>query len=361
LLVSSPAGAEPPGKPLPAQPGDFALKVEPGLALPLTAPQSELFDAGVSETLKVLWTLNPYLDLGPSVTYLALPHETDADEFGTAVTLGASARFKRPHHAPDNDDFYAISPWVDADALYVRTGGLDRPGFALAAGLSVPVGDARSFWVGPFVRYLHILQGQRSGFDSADAKILSIGISLEVGSGVEREREPVAVTEVVRTVEKVTIVCPDRDEDGIPDSVDACPDTAGVVESRGCRAYQKVVVKKDKLELKDKLYFAWNQATLDEESFPTLDEVVQALQDNQSFRVEIEGHASSEGAYDHNQELSEQRAEAVLDYLAAHGVAKERLGSRGFSSSIPIDTNNTPSGRENNRRVEFVVHFAILE
>jgi OOP family OmpA-OmpF porin len=91
-----------------------------------------------------------------------------------------------------------------------------------------------------------------------------------------------------------------------------------------------------------------------------LDEVVQALKDNTSFRVEVEGHTSSEGTDDHNQTLSEQRAQAVLDYLAAHGIAKDRLGSKGFSSSVPVDTNATSAGRENNRRVEFVVYFNIV-
>jgi outer membrane protein OmpA-like peptidoglycan-associated protein len=54
------------------------------------------------------------------------------------------------------------------------------------------------------------------------------------------------------------------------------------------------------------------------------------------------------------------RASAVLGYLADHGVAKDRLASKGFSSSVPIDTNATSAGRENNRRVEFVVNFIIL-
>jgi OOP family OmpA-OmpF porin len=91
-----------------------------------------------------------------------------------------------------------------------------------------------------------------------------------------------------------------------------------------------------------------------------LDEVVRALNDNKGFRVQVEGHSDSSGADDHNQTLSEKRAEAVLDYLAAHGVAKDRLASKGFSSSVPLDTNTTAAGGENNRRVEFVVNFMIL-
>jgi OmpA-OmpF porin, OOP family len=115
------------------------------------------------------------------------------------------------------------------------------------------------------------------------------------------------------------------------------------------------------LELKDKIQFAWNKALIDPVSYPALDETAQALQDNKGFRVAIQGHASSEGADDHNQSLSNDRAEAVLEYLAHRGVARNRLVSKGFSSSQPIQSNATESGREANRRVEFVVHFIILK
>jgi outer membrane protein OmpA-like peptidoglycan-associated protein len=343
-------------KPLPARIGDFALKVEPGVALPLTNPQSRLFKTGGGETIKALWVVNEYMDIGPSATFLALPSETSGTEAGTAWTFGGSLRFRRPRNAPQT--YLAISPWVDVDVHYVRTGGLNRPGFAAAAGVSVPIGKARVFWIGPFARYFQIMQREQRNFDNNDAKILSLGVSLEVGLGVERERA-VAAAEI-RTANTEPPSCPDRDQDGVPDNVDHCPDVAGPMDNWGCPAYKKVVVRRDKLELKEKLYFAWNQTALQEVSFPVMDEVVQALNDNKGFRVQVEGHASSEGGDDHNQTLSEQRAKAVLDYLVTHGIDKERLASKGFGSSVPLDTNETIAGRENNRRVEFVVYFTIL-
>jgi outer membrane protein OmpA-like peptidoglycan-associated protein len=297
------------------------------------------------------------VDLGPSATFLALPTDPSGGEAGTAWAFGGSARIRRARNAAQT--FMAISPWADADVMYVRTGGLNRAGLAAAAGVSVPIGRARVFWVGPFVRYFQILQTERSGFDNNDAKILSIGASLEVGLGAERERAVVAAA-AVRTVNTETVVCPDRDQDGVPDNVDRCPDLAGPMDNWGCPAYKKLVVQRDKLELKEKLYFAWDQALIQEVSYPVLDEVVQALNDNKGFRVQVEGHASSEGGDDHNQALSEKRAEAVLDYLTAHGIDKGRLFSKGFGSSVPLDTNATSAGRESNRRVEFVVHFTIL-
>jgi outer membrane protein OmpA-like peptidoglycan-associated protein len=354
------AEAEPMGhNPRPAQVGDFSLKVEPGVALPLTDPQAQLFKVGGAQTVKALWMINRYLDVGPSVGFMTLPNE-DQGDFGTAWTFGGGGRLRRPHDIPASNAFTASSPWLDADALYVRTGKLNRAGFTVAAGWAVPVDQSRIFWVGPFVRYMHIIQAPtRSGFDNHDAKILSIGVSLEVGAGIQREREVFAATEV-RTTNTETFVCPDRDNDGIPDKVDHCPDVAGPMDNWGCPPYKKLIIKRDKLELKEKIYFAWDQAVLQSVSFAVLDEVVQALKDNKGFRVQVEGHTSSEGSDDHNQTLSEKRAGAVLDYLEAQGIAKDRLSSTGFASSVPIDTNDTIAGRENNRRVEFVVHFIIL-
>src|SRR4029079_14074946 len=172
-------------------------------------------------------------------------------------------------------------------------------------------------------------------------------------------REPRRVAEV-RTVEKETFVCLDRDKDAVSDDVDRCPDVAGPAANGGCPAYEKVVIKQDRLELKEQLYFAWNQTTLQDGSLPVLDDVVQALKDNKGFRVQVEGHASSDGADDHNQTLSEKRADAVVDYLVAHGIGRDRLVSKGSAASVPADTNATSAGRENNRRVEFVVQFTIL-
>jgi outer membrane protein OmpA-like peptidoglycan-associated protein len=345
---------------LPVHAGRFSLKIETGVAIPLTRPQSQIFSVGGSQSIKGLFALTPYLDLGPSATFVGLPAEQSENKGGTAWAFGGSLQLKRPHHAAGNA-FQAISPWVDVDLMYVRTDQLNRAGLAAAVGVSVPLGAARVFWLGPFVRFFEIINAARSGFNDNDARILSVGLSLEVSAPLERPYESLPSSEPqVRTVEK-EVPCPDRDGDKIPDNIDRCPEVVGPMDNWGCRQYEKLVVKPDKLELKEKLYFAWDQNTLQPVSFPVLDEVVQALQENKNFRVQVEGHTSSDGTDEHNQRLSEQRAQAVLDYLVTHGVAKERLVSKGFASSVPLDTNTTVAGRESNRRVEFVVNFNIVE
>jgi OmpA-OmpF porin, OOP family len=170
-----------------------------------------------------------------------------------------------------------------------------------------------------------------------------------------------AVEPAAMPVPPLPAPAPDRDGDGVSDAADNCPDVAGPVENSGCPAYQKIVVQPDKLELKEKIAFARDSALLGETSRPVLDEVAQALKDNPSFRVQVDGHASSEGGDAHNQVLSEDRASAVVDYLVGRGVARNRLSSKGFSSSVPAATNDTAAGRVTNRRVEFVVDFIIVK
>lgn len=302
----------------------FALRLEPGLAVALTAPQSQATDGGYGHAVKIFLGLTPYLEVGPSAAVTSLPAQTSTRDAETTWAVGAGARLMRPHDAAGRG-FATMSPWFDADLLYVRTGDLNRPAFAAAAGVTVPIDERRIFWLGPFVRYSQIVQGERTDFDSRDAKVLSVGVSLEIGSGVERRRRLVATRDA--SVGEVAI------------------------------PLAPMAVPTERFEVTNKIAFQWNSAELDDSSYPALDEIVHMLQARPGFRAEIAGHASSDGDESHNQALSEQRATNVLDYLVAHGVARERLVSRGFSSSVPVNTNRTLAERVTNRRVEFAIRL----
>jgi outer membrane protein OmpA-like peptidoglycan-associated protein len=357
---------------------DWGLKLEPGMAAAAAEPQSRLFGPGFGGSIKGLIGIGRYLDAQAGITYIGLPSRAGApsNDIGGAWGFGAGMRLKRPH-----DLKRGYSPWLDGDLMYVRTGELDRFGFSIGAGLSAALDEDRRFWLGPFVRYVEIVQGNRIGANNTDASIFIVGASLEFGSPHRRPAPPcdacapavVSVTDrdgdgVVDGVDKcpdqpgpkATYGCPDRDGDGLADVADVCPDAAGPIDNQGCPVYQRVVVKPDKLELKEKILFSWDKALIEPQSYPLLDEVVQALKDNKSFRVRIEGHTDSSGGETHNQTLSEERARAVLDYLARHGIAADRLAYKGFSSSQPLDRNDTEAGREANRRVEFVVELVIV-
>jgi len=90
------------------------------------------------------------------------------------------------------------------------------------------------------------------------------------------------------------------------------------------------------------------------ESLPTLKAILAVLNDNPGVNFVIEGHTDNQGNRAINQPLSEKRAAAVRAWLVDKGVATSRLKAAGFGDSRPIDSNATPEGRANNRRVEFV-------
>ena len=72
----------------------------------------------------------------------------------------------------------------------------------------------------------------------------------------------------------------------------------------------------------------------------------------------VEGHTDSHGSKVLNLELSQRRAQAVRDYLAAQGIAPERIKAEGLGFTRPVANNKTAEGRANNRRVEIVVQPA---
>lgn len=150
---------------------------------------------------------------------------------------------------------------------------------------------------------------------------------------------------------------PDADHDGVPDASDNCPAVAGPADNQGCPKEQKqlVVITNDKLEILEKVYFATRDASVLAKSFPLLDQVASVLQTHPELKkVQIEGHTDNVGDADANLKLSQRRAEAVFKYLSKK-VDPARLEPIGYGRTRPADTNDTPAGREKNRRVEFKI------
>ncbi|OJY24659.1 MAG: hypothetical protein BGO98_18630 [Myxococcales bacterium 68-20] len=110
------------------------------------------------------------------------------------------------------------------------------------------------------------------------------------------------------------------------------------------------------IEIDEKVQFATNSDAILPASDPLLDDIVDAFKENpQIKKVEIQGHASSEGDANRNKTLSNLRAKAVMAALAAKGVEPSRMTAKGYGIEKPIADNKTEEGREKNRRVEFLI------
>ncbi len=164
--------------------------------------------------------------------------------------------------------------------------------------------------------------------------------------------------------------CPlDSDGDGIPDYLDECPNTppglkvlpngcalvgdcrkphpGEAVDAKGCALDRRFVLRGVKFE------FDSDQLTKPSEK--VLTDVAETLVSYPTVKVDVEGHTDDIGTDAYNQSLSERRANVVKRFLIEHGDVAANMRPVGFGESVPIDTNATEAGRDNNRRVEFKV------
>ncbi len=140
------------------------------------------------------------------------------------------------------------------------------------------------------------------------------------------------------------VVFVDDDNDGVEDGSDDCPDTPAManVNDVGCWVLDSYTFDTKKYEILPSQY-------------PALDKVAEVLKMNPDLRIRVDGHTDSTGTEDFNQTLSENRAAAVRDYLEDAGIESGRLETRGFGTSAPVDSNDTPEGKARNRRCQLTV------
>ena len=148
----------------------------------------------------------------------------------------------------------------------------------------------------------------------------------------------------------------DRDNDGVPDKDDRCPDEPGELWNQGCPYHDTVIDGGSILVILDSIDFEFDSAKLKQSSFHVLDAVAKALVDNPDIeKVEVGGHTDERGSAPYNLDLSNRRAASVVAYLVEHGIDAKRLSSRGYGLTKPIDTAHTEAAWAKNRRVEFVI------
>jgi OOP family OmpA-OmpF porin len=151
---------------------------------------------------------------------------------------------------------------------------------------------------------------------------------------------------------------PDPDKDGISGADDQCPNDAevpnGFQDKDGCPDELPEKIQKFSGAIQG-IYFEFGKAVIQQASFPVLDEAASVLAEYPDLRIRIAGHTDSKGTPERNLELSQQRAQAVADYLINKGVETNRIESVGHGEDQPIAPNDTEQGRKQNRRIEFEI------
>ena len=146
--------------------------------------------------------------------------------------------------------------------------------------------------------------------------------------------------------------CPiDSDGDGVPDCLDKCPNTPRdtKVDKNGCP------IVGEELLILHGIKFAFDSAKVSDDSEAILEVAVTTLKKNPKMKVEIEGHTDSIGTAEYNLGLSQKRADSVKNHLISEGIGAERLQAVGKGEADPLVSNELKEGRARNRRVEFVV------
>ena len=118
----------------------------------------------------------------------------------------------------------------------------------------------------------------------------------------------------------------------------------------------KAVITKEKIEIREKVFFDTGKATIQASSNQLLDDVADILKENADIKkIRVEGHTDKVGNAASNRKLSDERAKAVVAYLVAKGVAANRMEAIGYGPDKPVDPASTPEAYEKNRRVEFFI------
>ena len=111
----------------------------------------------------------------------------------------------------------------------------------------------------------------------------------------------------------------------------------------------------DGLLAKGRILFETGSANLSKESLALLDHLIEVVRRCREASIEVAGHTDSQGTSELNLDLSKRRAEAVTAYIGESGFDTSRITSAGYGETKPVASNDTPEGRAQNRRIEFVV------
>lgn len=266
------------------------------------------------------------------------------------VPVGAGLKFKLSESV--NLDLGYTMHYLDGDNLdgYVKGPGNDKYSYGYI-GLEFPLGrktKPQLTWHNPMAEMYDDLSAQRDQ------------VQLELAAQKENNAKLAA---------SLAKLSADSDKDGVSDMFDKCPDTpAGErVDGAGCPLPKDTIPKKEvKIFVTEAdnrlvreaiadLQFETGKANIKTASFPALDRVARLLTEK-GFSIKLSGHTDNVGNDNNNMVLSKNRAESVKSYLVGKGVNPSKVEAVGYGETQPIATNKTAAGRQQNRRVEFVLY-----
>lgn len=127
------------------------------------------------------------------------------------------------------------------------------------------------------------------------------------------------------------------------------------IEDQLARLGAKVTDTEVVIQLPGSILFDFDSANIRPDAHRALTDVASVIKAYANRPARVLGHTDSVASDEYNQSLSERRARSVVDWLAGNGVERSRLAPTGYGEKQPVATNDTPAGRQLNRRVEVVI------
>lgn len=240
----------------------------------------------------------------------------------------------------------------------VRTGSVTRGAASATLGWDFRIGASAT--IGPFVRYLQVLQPDEGALRPADARVVLVGLHVGFDEGLSSPPPPPP-----KKIEPPPPPPPPpkKTEPPPPPPPDPCPDKPadyqGPVDDHGCPK-KLVEIVGDSIVLGEAIYFDLSSSEIEARSLPLVKAIAELILAHPEYvLVHIEGHTDDTGQPEWNPILSQWRADAVKKKLVEFGVPAERLDAKGFGYSRPLTPGKTEEARAKNRRVEFHVERRI--
>ena len=175
--------------------------------------------------------------------------------------------------------------------------------------------------------------------------VASVGVLYAFGGS----KAVAAAPAVLAPVAPAPVADGDDDKDGVANSLDKCPGTptSVVVDANGCPKMLTETVAKE-----IRVLFDTNKSVVKPAFNAEIEAVAKLMKEYPTAKVEVQGHTDSRGSAELNDQLSQDRANAVADVLTkTYGIAADRVSAKGYGASQPVADNKTAEGQAKNRRV----------